>query len=190
MTAKEKMLAGEEFQAVDAELFALLDETADALADYNAIRPSDRAARSTAIKQILGSTGEVVTVNQPFRCDYGWNIHVGECFFANFNLTILDEAEVHIGDHCFIGPNVSIYTVCHPTDPVRRNAGIEWGEAVTIGHNVWIGGDVTITPGVTIGDNVTIGAGSVVTRDLPSNCVAVGNPCRPVREMPTNENNQ
>lgn len=186
-TEKEKMLAGEAYQAVDTELFELLDRTADAVADYNAIRPSDRAGRAAAIKRILGSTGEVVTVNQPFHCDYGWNIHVGEGFFANFNLTILDEAEVRIGDNCFIGPNVSIYTACHPIDPVRRNETIEWAEPVTIGHNVWIGGSVTIVPGVTIGDNVTIGAGSVVTRDVPANCVAVGNPCRPVRDVPTNE---
>ncbi|MBD5274716.1 MAG: sugar O-acetyltransferase, partial [Bacteroides sp.] len=111
------------------------------------------------------------------------NIHIGECFFANFNLTILDEAEVRIGDYCFIGPNVSIYTACHPLDPVERNKFLEWAEPVTIGNNVWIGGSTTICPGVTIGDNVVIGAGSVVTKDIPSNVVAVGNPARIIKHL-------
>ena len=104
-------------------------------------------------------------------------------FFANFNFTVLDEASVNIGDDCFIGPNVSIYTACHSTDPIERNSRQEWAKPVTIGDNVWIGGSVTILPGVTIGDNVTIGAGSVVVADIPSNCVAVGNPCKVVRQL-------
>ena len=124
-----------------------------------------------------------VFINQPFYCDYGKQISVGRRFFANFNLTILDEAPVTFGDDCFIGPNVSIYTACHSTDPVERNSRREWALPVTIGHNVWIGGSVTILPGVTIGDNVTIGAGSVVVSDIPSNSVAVGNPCRVVKKI-------
>ena len=116
-------------------------------------------------------------------CDYGRHIHVGRRFFANFNLTILDEAPVTIGDDCFVGPNVSIYTACHSTDPTHRNTRMEWARPVAIGDNCWIGGGVTILPGVTIGDNVTIGAGSVVVSDIPSGCVAVGNPARKVRDI-------
>ena len=150
-------------------------------------RPTDHALRTEKIKQILGKTGERVIINQPFHCDYGSNISVGEDFFANFNLTVLDEAPVTIGNNCFIGPNVGLYTACHPTDPVARNSRQEWAEPITIGHNVWIGGGVTVLPGVTIGDNVTIGAGSVVAKDIPSNCVAVGNPCRPVKWLEESE---
>ena len=120
---------------------------------------------------------------QPFYCDYGKQISVGKRFFANFNFTVLDEARVTIGDGCFIGPNVSIYTACHSTDPMERNSRREWAEPVTIGNNVWIGGSVTILPGVKIGDNVTIGAGSVVTKDIPSNCVAISNPCKVVKSI-------
>ena len=108
---------------------------------------------------------------------------MGKRFFANFNFTVLDEARVTIGDDCFIGPNVSIYTACHSTDPVKRNTRQEWALPVTIGNNVWIGGSVTILPGVTIGDNVSIGAGSVVVHDIPSNSVAVGNPCNVIKKL-------
>ena len=122
-------------------------------------------------------------MNQPFRCDYGSNIYIGEGFFANFNLTILDEAEVRIGDNVFIGPNVSIYTACHPLDAETRNRLVEWSEPVKIGANFWIGGSVTILPGVTIGDNVVIGAGAVVAKDIPSNTVAVGNPAKIIKRI-------
>lgn len=181
MTEKEKMLAGHIYDACNPEILSELYATQDAVFEYNQIRPTDHALRTEKIKQILGKTGERVIVNQPFHCDYGSNISVGEGFFANFNLTVLDEAPVTIGDNCFIGPNVGLYTACHPTEPVARNSRQEWAEPITIGHNVWIGGGVTVLPGVTIGDNVTIGAGSVVAKDIPSNCVAVGNPCRPVK---------
>jgi maltose O-acetyltransferase len=139
--------------------------------------------KKALLKDLLGKTGEDFTINQPFYCDYGCNIEVGERFFANFNFTVLDEAMVRIGDDVFIGPNVSIYTACHSTDPVKRNSRQEWAEPVTIGNNCWIGGSVVILPGVTIGDNVTIGAGSVVTKDIPSNTVAVGNPCKVVKHI-------
>ena len=112
-----------------------------------------------------------------------YEISIGKRFFANFNFTVLDEARVTIGDDCFIGPNVSIYTACHSTDPMERNSRQEWAKPVSIGHNVWIGGSVTILPGVTIGDNVTIGAGSVVVGDIPSNTVAVGNPCKVIKNL-------
>jgi maltose O-acetyltransferase len=187
MTEKEKMLAGHIYDACNPEILSELFTTQDAVFEYNQIRPTDHALRTEKIKQILGKTGERVIVNQPFHCDYGSNISVGEGFFANFNLTVLDEAPVTIGDNCFIGPNVGLYTACHPTDPVARNSRQEWAEPITIGHNVWIGGGVTVLPGVTIGDNVTIGAGSVVAKDIPSNCVAVGNPCHPVKWLEESE---
>ena len=176
------MLAGEVYSAVDKELIRELNDVREIIHDYNALRPSAHAEKLAILKRLLGRVADdEILVNQPFHCDYGKQISVGRRFFANFNLTILDEARVTIGDDCFIGPNVSIYTACHSTDPVERNTRQEWARPVTIGDNVWIGGSVTILPGVTIGDNVTIGAGSVVVKDIPSNAVAVGNPCRVVR---------
>ena len=129
------------------------------------------------LKGLLGDMADdQAIIVQPFFCDYGKQIKIGRRFFANFNFTVLDEAAVTIGDDCFIGPNVSIYTACHSTNPQERNSRCEWARPVSIGDNVWIGGSVTILPGVTIGDNVTIGAGSVVVSDIPSNSIAVGNP--------------
>ena len=184
MTEKEKMLAGMNYSAIDPELIRELGETREKIFDYNALRPSETEKMKQVLHDILGHIGDDdITVNQPFHCDYGRQISVGRRFFANFNLTILDEARVTIGDDCFIGPNVSIYTACHSTDPVERNSRREWAEPVTIGHNVWIGGSVTILPGVTIGDNVTIGAGSVVVSDIPSNSIAVGNPCKVIKKI-------
>jgi len=183
MTEKEKMLSGQLYSAVDAQLLEELNATKDLIAEYNAIRPTDNESKDRMIRRILGRIGKEIIVNQPFYCDYGKHIEVGERFFANFNFTVLDEANVRIGDDCFIGPNVSIYTACHSTDPVERNSRREWAEPVTIGNNVWLGGSVTILPGVTIGDNCTIGAGSVVTKDIPSNSVAVGNPARVIKKI-------
>ena len=184
MTEKEKMLAGEIYSAVDGELLRELAETREIIHDYNHLRPSETQKMKAILKSLLGSVGDDnITINQPFRCDYGKNISVGKDFFANFNFTVLDEARVTIGDDCFVGPNVSIYTACHSTDPLERNTRMEWAKPVTIGNNVWIGGSVTILAGVSIGDNVTVGAGSVVVKDIPSNCVAVGNPCKVIREL-------
>jgi maltose O-acetyltransferase len=183
MTEKEKMLSGMEYSAVDAQLLEELNAVKEIIHEYNMLAPSQTARRLEILKGLLGSVADdEIIINQPFYCDYGKQISVGKRFFANFHLTILDEARVTIGDDCFIGPNVSIYTACHSTDPVERNSRREWAEPVTIGDNVWIGGSVTILPGVTIGNNVTIGAGSVVTRDIPDNVVAVGNPCRVIKE--------
>lgn len=184
MTEKEKMLAGIAYSAVDAELLEELNAVKEIIHRYNSISPSASEEKLTILKGLLGHIGDdEVIINQPFYCDYGKQISVGRRFFANFNLTILDEAQVTIGDDCFIGPNVSIYTACHSTDPVERNTRLEWADPVTIGDNVWIGGSVTILPGVTIGNNVTIGAGSVVTRDIPDDVVAVGNPCKVIRRL-------
>ena len=184
MTEKEKMLSGELYDACDEQLLRELNETKEVIHRYNQLSPGDMKGRLEMLKGLLGHVGDDnILINQPFYCDYGKHISVGRRFFANFNFTVLDEARVTIGDDCFIGPNVGIYTACHSTDPKERNARLEWARAVTIGDNVWIGGSVTILAGVTIGNNVTIGAGSVVTRDIPSNSVAVGNPCRVIKKL-------
>ena len=184
MTEKEKMLAGVVYSAIDEQLLDELNAVKEIIHEYNLLAPSQTTRRLEILKGLLGNVADdEIIINQPFYCDYGKQISVGRRFFANFHLTILDEARVTIGDDCFIGPNVSIYTACHSTDPVERNSRREWAEPVTIGDNVWIGGRVTILPGVTIGNNVTIGAGSVVTKDIPDGVVAVGNPCRVVRNV-------
>ena len=184
MTEKEKMLAGLVYSAVDVQLLEELNAVKEVIHRYNSISPSATRERLSILKGLLGHIGDdEVIINQPFYCDYGKQISVGRRFFANFNLTVLDEAQVTIGDDCFIGPNVSIYTACHSTDPVERNTRREWAEPVTIGDNVWIGGSVTILPGVSIGNNVTIGAGSVVAKDIPDNVVAVGNPCKVIKNL-------
>lgn len=184
MTEKEKMLAGQTYSAVDPDLVRELNEVKEKIRDYNDLRPSDKLAQRKLLKALLGHIADdEVLIIQPFYCDYGQQISVGRRFFANFNFTVLDEAHVTIGDDCFIGPNVSIYTACHSTDPTERNTRQEWARPVRIGNNVWIGGSVTILPGVSIGDNVTIGAGSVVTRNIPSNSVAVGNPAKVIRKL-------
>ena len=184
MTEKEKMLSGQIYSAVDKQLLDELYATKEVVQRYNSLSPLDDAGRLELLKGLLGHIGDdAIIINQPFYCDYGKQISVGKRFFANFHFTVLDEAPVTIGDDCFIGPNVIIYTACHSTDPVERNTRQEWAEPVTIGNNVWIGGSVTILPGVTIGDNVTIGAGSVVTKDIPSGTVAVGNPCKVIKVL-------
>lgn len=183
MTEKEKMLSGEVYYACDPQLIRELNEVKDLCWEYNQIRPTMIRERNLKLQQILGRSDEDTFINQPFYCDYGKHIRVGRRFFANFGWTVLDEAYVTIGDDCFIGPNVSVYTACHSTDPVERNARQEWARPVTIGDNVWIGGSVTILPGVTIGDNVTIGAGSVVVKDVPSNVVVAGNPAKVIRKV-------
>ena len=179
----QAMLSGEVYDATHPHLIGLLEATREKLWEYNNMNPSMTAEREAIIRGLLGSCGNSFQINQPFRCDYGCNIHIGEGFFANFNLTVLDEAEVRIGDNVFIGPNVSIYTACHPLDAETRNTAVEWAEPVTIGDNVWIGGSATILPGVSIGNNVVIGAGSVVTKDIPDNVVAAGNPARVIKQL-------
>lgn len=183
LTEEEKMLAGQVYDAADPALVKGLCETRDLIYEFNNLHPSESGKMDALLRRILGGCGEQIHINQPFRCDFGKNIKVGERFFANFSFTVLDEGYVTIGDDCFVGPNVSIYTACHSTDPVERKARREWAEPVKIGNSVWIGGGTIILPGVTIGDDVTIGAGSVVTRDIPSGSVAVGNPARVIRRV-------
>lgn len=150
---------------------------------YNSLSPEQGEEQAALIKEIIGKCGENIWIETPFHCDYGWNIEVGENFFANYNLTILDVGKVVIGKNVQIAPNVSIYTAGHPVHPDSRNTGYEYGIGVTIGDNVWLGGNTVINPGVTIGNNVVIGAGSVVTKDLPDDVIAVGNPCRVLRKI-------
>ena len=181
-TEYEKMIGGEVYNAMDEDILRELNLCKDLCWEYNQIRPTQIKERNRKLHEILGKCDEDTFINQPFYCDYGKHIRVGKRFFANFNLTVLDEAMVTIGDNCFIRPNVNIYTACHSTDPVARNTRRDWARPVTIGDNCWIGGHATILPGVTIGDNVTIGAGSVVVKDIPSNSIAVGNPAKVIKK--------
>lgn len=170
----------------DDACFAQMRENARRLYEYNnGDRWSDEGIKKQdeRIRAILASAGENLSIVPPFHCDYGYNITVGDNFFANYNLIILDVAPVTIGDNVFIAPNVAIYTAGHPIHPKARNTMYEYGISITIGSDCWIGGNTVICPGVRIGNGVVIGAGSVVTRDVPDNVVAAGNPCRVLREI-------
>lgn len=183
MNQKERMLAGLPYKAWLDGLSEERIENKLKIHEYNLTRPDDKKKMKEMIKDILGKTGDEVVIEQPFRCDYGKNIEVGNNFFANYNCVILDVAKVTIGENVMFAPNVSIYTAGHPIHPESRNSGYEYGIPVTIGNNVWVGGNVVINPGITIGNNVVIGAGSVVTKDIPDNVIVVGNPCRIIREI-------
>lgn len=173
----------------DKECFAQMLENRKKIYRYNHTETWKTDELDIQIKDILGKTGKNCSVLPPFNCDYGFNIEVGDNFFANYNLTVLDVAKVTIGDNVFIAPNVSIYTAGHPIHYAARNTMYEYGIAVTIGSDCWIGGNVVICPGVTIGRGCVIGAGSVVTKDIPDNVIAAGNPCRVIREI-TNDDKQ
>lgn len=153
------------------------------LREFNTTDPSDFSRLRELAAQIVTGSTKTLCILPPFYCDYGHHIEVGDNFFANYNCTILDVGKVTIGNNVLFAPNVAIYTAGHPLHPAARNTGYEYGIPVTIGDNVWLGGNVVVTPGVNIGDNVVIGAGSVVTRDIPANTVAAGNPCRVIREI-------
>lgn len=148
----------------------------------NTIDRADFEGIAKLVKELLGKS-DGAFINPPFYCDYGFNIETGKNFFANYNCTILDVAKVTIGDNCQLAPNVAIYTAGHPVHPQTRNTAYEYGISVTIGDNVWIGGNTVICPGVHIGSNTVIGAGSVVTRDIPEWCIAAGNPCKVIRNI-------
>lgn len=150
---------------------------------FNSTKNEDKETRIKLAKAFFGDLGEDANLYKPFYCDFGYNIHIGNQFFSNYNVMILDEAPIYIGDCVFLGPNVHIYAAAHPIDPTIRNEKLTYGRSVKIGNSVWIGGNSTINPGVTIGDNVVIGSSSVVTHDIPSNVVAVGNPCRVLRKI-------
>ncbi|ARU05407.1 maltose acetyltransferase [Comamonas serinivorans] len=151
------------------------------LHDFHALSPANVTARQAILRSLLGRIGARFTIEGPFHCDYGFNIGIGDDFYANVNLVILDGAPVTIGHHVFVAPNVGLYTAAHPLDAARRNQGLEYALPITIGDHVWIGAGVSVMPGVSIGSGSMIGAGSVVTRDIPAGVVAVGNPCRVLR---------
>lgn len=178
-----KMLNGEVYDAVHPEFLRRLEATRSKLWEFNNMDPTNVARLKALFREIVENCGDEFHINQPFRCDYGCNISIGNNFFANYNLTILDEAKVSIGDNVFIGPNVNIYTACHPIEAEPRNTRVQWAEAVTIGNNVWIGGNATILPGVTIGDNAVVGAGSVVTKNVEADTVVGGNPARLIKRI-------
>ena len=183
MNQKERMLAGLPYKAWLDGLEEEREACKRKIYEFNMLSPDKRAEIPKLLKNLLGKTGDYIWIEAPFHCDYGWNIEVGENFFANYNLTILDVGKVTIGKNAQFAPNVSIYTAGHPLHPDSRNSGYEYGIPITIGDNVWIGGNTVILPGVTIGNNVVIGAGSVVSRDIPDNVIAVGSPCRVIREI-------
>ena len=183
MTQKERMLKELPYKAWLDGLAEERETCKQKIYELNTLPPKERDRIPAMLKELLGKTGETLFIEPPFHCDYGWNIEVGENFFANYNLTILDVGKVTIGKNAQIAPNVSIYTAGHPIHPDSRNSGYEYGIPITIGDNVWIGGNTVILPGVTIGNNVVIGAGSVVSKDIPDNKNGVGNPCRVIREI-------
>lgn len=183
MTEKERMLSGELYNALDDELRADMGECKRKLYKFNNMLMDETKERVELLRTILGSSGEWLYIEPPFYCDYGKNIFIGDGFYANYNLHIIDCAKVTIGDNVLIGPMCGIYTAKHPIDFEVRNTGLECASEIKIGDNVWIGGGVTINPGITIGSNVVIGSGSVVTKDIPDNVIAVGNPCRVKRAI-------
>ena len=180
---KERMLAGLPYRPWLDGLPEERERARRLCHEYNHLPPERWGERVALMKRILGKTGQRLFIEPDFRCDYGVNITVGEGFYANFNLVILDVAPVTIGDRVMIAPNVSLYTAGHPVHPDSRRSGYEYGQPITIGDDVWIGGSTTVLPGVTIGDGAVIGAGSVVTRDIPPMVIAAGNPCRVIRPI-------
>ena len=188
MTEREKMLAGEIYDCGDTELLTRWHLAKQLQQRYNATDSRDKKQLTTILDELLGSYGDNVWITAPFFVDYGENIHIGDNVEINMNCVFLDCNRITIGNSSGIGPGVHIYTVTHPVNPIERlpeNSQFwkSFTAPVTIGNNVWIGGSSVILPGVSIGDNVTIGAGSVVTKSIPANCVAVGNPCRVIREI-------
>ncbi|WP_288154114.1 sugar O-acetyltransferase [Duncaniella freteri] len=183
MDSLELMASGAWHNGFATEIGNALGRASRLCFSLNAISPENKSERESIIRELFGEIGGRFIINSPFRCDIGYNIHVGDNLICNFNVTILDEAEVRIGDNVFIGPNTSICTITHALDFRQRNEGIMRSAPVTIGSNVWIGAGVTVLPGVTIGDGSVIGAGSLVTKDIPSGVLALGSPCRVVREI-------
>ncbi len=181
-TEKQKMLAYEWFNAFDEELANERLYAKKILQELNDSSVNDDNIRRQKIQSLMPNCGSNIWIQSPFYCDYGYNIELGDNVFFNFNCTVLDIAKVKIGDRVLIGPNTQIYTVMHPINHIERSFGLECGKPIVIGDDVWIGGGVIICPGVKIGDRTVIGAGSVVTKDMPSDVVAAGNPCRVIRE--------
>ncbi len=183
MTEKEKMLSGNLYIADDEELKTDRRNARRLTRLFNSTTEEELEDRSELLRELLGSVGDNAFIEPPFRCDYGYNISVGKNFYANYDCIMLDVCRVTIGDNVFLAPRVGIYTAGHPIDAEIRNTNLEFGKPITIGSSVWIGANTVVNPGVTIGSNVVIGSGSVVTKDIPDNVIAVGNPCRVLREI-------
>lgn len=182
-TEKEKMLNGELYNPADPELMEERLHARKLTRLFNQSLETEQNQRTDLLQKLFGSIGGHAYIEPTFRCDYGYNIHVGTNFYANFDCVFLDVCEIRIGDHCFIAPGVHIYTATHPLHPHERNSGLESGKPVHIGDNVWIGGRAIINPGVRIGHNVVIGSGAVVTKDVPDHVVVGGNPARVIKEI-------
>lgn len=187
MTLLEKMKSGElydcSFEAIPQELNEHLYECKELLHDFNLSRPSEIDRREEILRKVFAEVGKHCYIEPPFYANWGCNMHVGNHFYANFHLTVVDDADIYIGDHVMIAPNVTIATGTHPVCPELREKVYQYNLPVHIGNRVWIGAGAIILPGVTIGDDSVIGAGSVVTKDVPAGVVAVGNPCRVLREI-------
>ncbi|MEP1086590.1 sugar O-acetyltransferase [Algoriphagus sp.] len=183
MTEKEKMLAGELYQAGDPELANERLQVRKLVKTFNDSNPEDVESRISLIRQILGKAGKNIWIEPPFYCDYGSNIEVGDDVFFNFNCVVLDVCKVKLGDRVFVAPNVQFYPATHPLDPKVRGEMWEYGKPISIGNDVWIGGSAVICPGVTIGDRTVIAAGAVVTKDFPSDVVIGGNPARIIKQL-------
>lgn len=180
---KQKMLAGELYRSTDPELQTAMAQAQQQMRDLNAIPNEDTQRRFAQLQKMLGQIGSGTQIRSPFSCDYGIHIVIGENGFVNYGCVFLDCNLITIGDDAQIGPGVHIYTALHPLAAEARRSGSESAQAVSIGHNVWLGGGCVICPGVSIGDNAVIGAGSVVVRDIPPSSLAVGNPCRVIRRL-------
>ena len=182
-TEKEKMLAGELYDASDPTLVEERTRAQRLTRQFNETTETEGERRRELLRELFGSVGDGVHVEPTFRCDYGYNIHVGDGFYANYDCVVLDVCEVTVGDNCLLAPGVHIYTATHPLDAEKRTAGPEYGKPVTIGDNAWLGGRAVVNPGVTIGDDVVVSSGAVVTDDVPDSVVVGGNPARVVKEL-------
>jgi len=184
MTIKEKQHSGEIYQPMDEEILREQLTFLDSLKEYNEIPHVQMAEREEKLRQMLAEVGEGCYVESPFYANFGGrHVHLGKGVYINFNLTLVDDTHIYIGDHTMIGPNVTLATAGHPINPDLRRKGMQYNIPIHIGKNCWLGAGVIVMPGVTIGDNTVIGAGSIVTKDIPSGVVAVGNPCRVLREV-------
>lgn len=183
MTVKEKMKSGMLYCCGDEELMREQTQCLEKLYDFNQTRPSEADKRAALLKELFAEVGEGCYVEPPLHANWGCNTHFGHHVYANFNLTLVDDTDIFVGDYVMFGPNVTVATAGHPVDSELRRQIAQFNIPVHIGNNVWIGAGSVLLPGVSIGDNTVIGAGSIVTRDIPANVVAVGNPCRVLREI-------
>ncbi len=184
MTQKERMEAGLIYDPADPEIMSEQAQRLELLYEFNATRPCEAERRAELLRKMLGEMGEGCYIEPPFRANWaGKGLHLGNHVYVNFNLTVVDDADIFIGDRVMLGPNVTIATANHPVSPELRARSLQYNRSVTVGANVWIGAGAILVPGITIGENSVIGAGSVVTKDIPANVVAAGNPCRVLREI-------